>query len=212
MRIHRRVRRSVAFLCQSLLLLLCVAIISLSTISYWRVECLILHIPRTCLLGLLWSDGEVVVSYKSWQLNYPYNSSYGGLPFRFNRAALRDSLEIPWLRTALTPPESTWSIVARHNFVNGRPGRRTKWNIFGYVYELRLIGFPDGKAIIDTRRLLIPRIGLLLIACAAGTPSAIVLWLYRRHRRRHANRLCIVCGYDLRVSLARCPECGAIAP
>ncbi len=30
-----------------------------------------------------------------------------------------------------------------------------------------------------------------------------------RHNRRHESGLCASCGYDLRGSLGRCPECGA---
>jgi hypothetical protein len=38
------------------------------------------------------------------------------------------------------------------------------------------------------------------------------LWIrrYRLHRRAVEAGLCVSCGYDLRATPARCPECGAI--
>jgi hypothetical protein len=47
------------------------------------------------------------------------------------------------------------------------------------------------------------------IAAAAILPAAwVVRWT--RKRRRVARGLCVECGYDLRASPNRCPECGAI--
>ena len=54
----------------------------------------------------------------------------------------------------------------------------------------------------------------MFIAAAVLLPSGrtgITLYsIYRRHRRRRKH-LCPACGYDLRASPERCPECGAAA-
>jgi len=45
-------------------------------------------------------------------------------------------------------------------------------------------------------------------------PTAIlpILWMRRRRRNRYRSRTgrCLCCGYDLRESKEKCPECGAV--
>ena len=48
----------------------------------------------------------------------------------------------------------------------------------------------------------------LLFACSPG----LKLWLHIRQRKRERPGFCIHCGYDLRASKDKCPECGAAMP
>jgi Na+/melibiose symporter-like transporter len=52
----------------------------------------------------------------------------------------------------------------------------------------------------------------LAVLCAIFGVSVIGiifrLWTRDRDGHRHSERLCSACGYDLRASKDRCPECG----
>jgi hypothetical protein len=71
-----------------------------------------------------------------------------------------------------------------------------------------------GFALVSDRRLQARGVGLPIWSVAAPltVPPALALrraWGRRMRRRRAAHGVCAACGYDLRASGERCPECGA---
>ena len=88
--------------------------------------------------------------------------------------------------------------------IAARPG---EWQVLGVEYVF-IVDHP-GPYPLWRRGVWVP---CSLVAAACGVLPA--LWLRRarqrgRARARTAAKLCPACGYDLRASPDRCPECGA---
>ena len=87
---------------------------------------------------------------------------------------------------------------------NFTPGDAT-WRYAGFHYSV----FRDNpSSSIASYGYAVPHWFLILLLGAAGWWAGRSWLLARRHRRRLAEGLCVVCGYDLRASPDRCPECG----
>ena len=95
-----------------------------------------------------------------------------------------------------------YSPQPRYAYVNWTP-RRSIWNKLG-VFVMT----DSGRADTSLRRVIVPGWFILLLS---GSITAILLHrAYRRWIRmtRQTRGACLNCGYDLRASPGRCPECG----
>ena len=120
-------------------------------------------------------------------------------------------------------------VFARNNhFGGGGDRQRPKWishppqpgfsrgPLGFYVIGLRrpvAVRYGSGGGVVTNHRsVALPH--WFLVAVAAVPPA---IWLgrvrrARRTRHRQVNRLCPSCGYDLRATPDRCPECGESVP
>jgi hypothetical protein len=82
-----------------------------------------------------------------------------------------------------------------------RPGQWSEWYDYYYSPINKGTSFIGGPALKFAHTLPVGLFGVLPVAWACRT--------YRsRYRRRRNRSLCATCGYDLRASPERCPECG----
>ena len=128
-------------------------------------------------------------------------------------AAVDGDLSVSWVRAARARPDRMgWATSAdlpplerRATFVRRASlyrGREIAALGFGYV-GTRYDASPGGPT--DDRSVWAP----LWVPWAAVAAAVALLWRrWSRLRGRSAANLCLRCGYDLRASPSRCPECG----
>jgi hypothetical protein len=78
-----------------------------------------------------------------------------------------------------------------------------------YLSYHNWLGFGFGPGFADAGPIIVPYWSVALFTCALPP------WLFlsgRKSRQRQTLGLCPSCGYDLRASKERCPECGTVIP
>jgi hypothetical protein len=120
-----------------------------------------------------------------------------------------------WNDCQLTPMErldtQPFGLKEWHGFAIDFSGPPRHQQLVVKGYEITVpVDAPMGNALIDERNwnaaYVVPSWLLILIF---GIPPAARIYAWRRHRRRLARTgHCSHCGYDMRATPNRCPECG----
>ena len=115
----------------------------------------------------------------------------------------RLKLKAPEQFTFAGPPRDSWSFKSRPVASWAQP--------VGPGWDLGSFGF-DERPVGTLYRLLQLSFPHWLVMVLSATPLAVWLILgFRKRNLRARVGLCANCGYDLRASPERCPECGAAA-
>ena len=171
----------------SLSLLACVAVLTLWVRSHWYED----------VIGRTWHHGSAHV-----------NSYRGRLTLRVSNLPDRGA---------------TFRHVDRLDGTDEIPPRflRTRWNRMGFVFQEdrhpraqpawdKILAARGRRSfLLRTRHAGVPH--WLLAALLAVAPVARVPGVVVRRRGRRLG-LCAACGYDLRTTRRRCPECGDMPP
>jgi hypothetical protein len=176
-------RRKLFHLTVAVLLLLCIITAAPWVRSYWRSDAITLTCPAgTCLLQ--WVHGELI---------------FGG--DNVATAHIHVGLDSSPVKGRLYPLGSgAW---ARCGFAVQASMIRSK-DILPKMLPVDRLPMPP---MIYSRFDFVPICPLLLLF---GILPAVAAALSLRKRRRRRSGRCEVCGYDLRASSERCPECGTV--
>ena len=173
--------------------MLCIAIAALALRSFWRFDMVNLETCRS--KNALWTgDGYELASLHGvmWFRHYHADFLPGKLPPEY----LRNRIQGPFFHVRRTT-------VMRLDPPSDGP-------LVGIGAGLAHSASADASGAFTSTHYIVPHwLAATLLAVLPMYTLTRLLRSKRRMRRRLANDLCPSCGYDLRGSPYRCPECGA---
>jgi hypothetical protein len=179
------------------LLVIASAVACVITLGWWLRS----YLPEHLHVGT--SDGKLLLLFADDEL-----TSFWQLSYRGGNAEAAKGEPIPTVQL--------WKKVQGNQFITpavyASPGPRIPTNmppVAAGALGVVVVTESSGAGRMDYTLVAIP---LLYIALAFAVGP--VAWLVQRRRTRERRRLghCARCGYDLRGSTDRCPECGTPAP
>jgi 4-amino-4-deoxy-L-arabinose transferase-like glycosyltransferase len=214
----KRIGRYILHALTALSLLLCLAISGLWLRGYWIAD----SMARVTENGWLAGDGTVSDSQFVLHLHM-WTSARGALQFRNFRTEMdgpmtwifstpfdrKPALSVGWHRSSADAAATAANLTTPRTFGFGHERKHVEQELS--LGETRA-GFPRQPGIpwvIQDEHVVVVPHWLPLILTAIAPASRCRAWLRNRTQRRQRGR-CAKCGYDLRATPQRCPECGAI--
>ena len=184
-------RRRLLNLLTALSLLLCVAAVGLWVRSYWRYDSVAVvdnTVERQGDHGVLWRS-------------YAASSGRGMLRLMVEDHEIRIRSDEPW-----PAPRQAWEL---RRFAGNLAPRLDLTHGRGWLGISSGSGFGMGSGGSSHERYLtVPHWAVAFAAAVLAAPL-VQRGRTRRVRQRHRAGSCPTCGYDLRATPGRCPECGA---
>lgn len=167
---------------------------------------------RSYLLTDVWGFVQVNES-SSPQFAAGVSSLHGGVAAEFFRAVGSDGARVPWAALRI----SSLAAVEHASGPSYKGIELTPRTVGDFQRVASLVRAPTAVLLVSRGRFLrgggiyLPHADMIAVIFQ----FAIGAWCARalNHKRSLRRRLdtCTVCGYDLRATLKRCPECGATA-